>query len=175
MKRISKSRLFTLLCRQSLDRLQIKVVIQMEVIQILAMDQQIQHIESLSTNLQSSLDPINFCTLEKLCGFQLHPIIERRLFIIKRRKSKSEKHSKPHSLEMSPISLFSPHLNPHSPSLRNVDGLNHSWNLVDKRDCSGNVVQHFDFTDLAIRLLIYLFPGHGHVFEQLQDCMWHVL
>jgi hypothetical protein len=47
VKRIAKPRLLPLLRRQSLHRLQIKIVIQMQIIEILPMYQQHQHIKSL--------------------------------------------------------------------------------------------------------------------------------
>lgn len=55
---ISESRLLTLLRGQSFHRLQVKVVVQMQVVQILAVNEEIQHVVSLSTNLETSLHPI---------------------------------------------------------------------------------------------------------------------
>lgn len=52
MEGIAETRLLALLGRQSLDWLQVEVVVQMQVIQVLAMDEQIQHVVPLSTNLQ---------------------------------------------------------------------------------------------------------------------------
>jgi hypothetical protein len=39
----------------------------MQVVEVLAVDQQIQHIVALSANLQACLNPIKFCRLEELC------------------------------------------------------------------------------------------------------------
>lgn len=82
MERIAETRLLSLLGSQCLDWLQIEVVIQMEVVQILAVDQQIQHIVALTQNLKSSLDPIKRGTLEKLSRLegteQVSEIIARR-------------------------------------------------------------------------------------------------
>lgn len=55
---ISKSRFLSFLGRQRLHGLQIKVVIQMQIIQILSVNQQIEHIVALSTHLQTRFDPI---------------------------------------------------------------------------------------------------------------------
>ena len=71
MKGISKSRLFTFFGCQRLDWLEIKVVVQVQVVEILAMDEEVEHVESLTGNLETCFNPINFCRLKKLCGFQL--------------------------------------------------------------------------------------------------------
>jgi hypothetical protein len=41
-----------------------------QVVQILAMNQEIQHVVSLLAHLQASLSPIQLCGLEKLGGSQ---------------------------------------------------------------------------------------------------------
>lgn len=51
MVTISETRLFTLLGGQCFHRLQVEIVIQMQIIQILTMNQQIEHIITLTTNL----------------------------------------------------------------------------------------------------------------------------
>jgi hypothetical protein len=38
----------------------------MQVVQILAVDQQVEHVIALTTNLKSDLNPIQTCRLEKL-------------------------------------------------------------------------------------------------------------
>lgn len=48
---IAEARLLALLGGERLDRLQVKVVVQMEVVQVLAMDQQIQHVVALPAHL----------------------------------------------------------------------------------------------------------------------------
>ena len=53
-----------------------------------------------------------------------------------------------------------------SPPLSNVERLNDPGNLVDKGDCSRDVVEHRDVPDL--------FPWHGNVLNQFQHCMWNV-
>lgn len=63
---ISETRLFTLLCSERFHGFQVEVVIEMEIVQILAMDQEIQHVVALTAHLQTSLDPIECRRLEEL-------------------------------------------------------------------------------------------------------------
>jgi hypothetical protein len=42
----------------------------MQVIQILSMNQKVQHIVALATHLQASLDPIQSCRLKEFRGFE---------------------------------------------------------------------------------------------------------
>lgn len=70
MEGISKPRFLSLLCGQGLDWLQVEVVVQMEVVQVLAVDQQVQHVVTLPTYLQTNLHPIQSCRLKELCGFK---------------------------------------------------------------------------------------------------------
>ena len=67
---VSESRLFTFLRGQRLNRFQIKVVIQMKVVQVLSVDQQVKHVVALATNLQANFYPIETGRLEKLGGFE---------------------------------------------------------------------------------------------------------
>ena len=70
MESVAKSGFFTLFGRQSLDRFQVEIVIQMQVVEIFAVNQQIQHVVTLSTDLKSDLDPIQGCRLEKFGGLE---------------------------------------------------------------------------------------------------------
>lgn len=70
MESVSEPRLFSLLCGQCLNRFQIEIVVQVQVIQVLAMDQQIQHVVSLPAHLQTSFHPVQCCCLEKFCRFE---------------------------------------------------------------------------------------------------------
>lgn len=65
MERITEPRLLTLLRGQRFHRLQIEIVIQMQVVQVLAMDQQVQHVVALAADLQAGLDPIQRRCLEE--------------------------------------------------------------------------------------------------------------
>ena len=51
--------------------------------------------------------------------------------------------------------------------LRNVDRLYDPGDFIDKRDGSCDVVEHGHISNL--------FPGHGHVLQQLQHGMGHIL
>ncbi len=52
MERIAKPRLLPLLGGQGLDWLQVEVVVQMQVVEVLAMNQQIEHVVALPADLQ---------------------------------------------------------------------------------------------------------------------------
>jgi hypothetical protein len=65
MESVSETGLLSLLGSKSLDRLQIKVVIQVKICQVLAMDEKVEHVETLAADLQTSLDPINGSLLEE--------------------------------------------------------------------------------------------------------------
>lgn len=66
VKRVAKSRFLPFFCGQGLYWFQIEIVIQMQIVQILAMDQQIKHVVALSANLNSCFNPIQLCILEEL-------------------------------------------------------------------------------------------------------------
>lgn len=66
MESVTETRFLTLLRRQRLDRLQVEIVIQMKVVQVLTMDQQVEHVVALATHLQASLDPVQRGDLEEL-------------------------------------------------------------------------------------------------------------
>ena len=59
------------------------------------------------------------------------------------------------------------HVATHIPPLGDVDWLNDPWDLVHKRDCSSDVIEHSNVANL--------FPRHRHVFHQLQHGVRHVL
>jgi hypothetical protein len=71
MESVSESRLLSLFGCECLDRLQVHVVIQMQVVQILAMDEQVEHVEALSADLKTSLNPVESSVLEELRLLQL--------------------------------------------------------------------------------------------------------
>ena len=66
MESVSETRFLTFLRGQGLDRFQVEVVVEMQVVQVLAVDQQVEHVVALTTNLKSDLNPIQTCRLEKL-------------------------------------------------------------------------------------------------------------
>lgn len=53
------------------------------------------------------------------------------------------------------------------PPLCNVDWLNDPGDFIHKGNGSSDVVKDWHISDL--------FPGHWHVFQQLQHSVWHVL
>jgi hypothetical protein len=63
---VSESGLLSLLRRQRLDRLQVEVVVEVKVVQVLAVDQQVEHVVPLTADLKSDLDPVKTGGLEKL-------------------------------------------------------------------------------------------------------------
>lgn len=81
------------LCGQRLDRLQVEVVVQMQVVEILTMDKQIEHVVALSTNLQTHFHPVQLGGLEELGGFEgAEQIPERRQRVnLNRRKTDEQK------------------------------------------------------------------------------------
>jgi hypothetical protein len=67
---VAKSRLLPLLGRERLYRLQVKIVIEMEVTQIFSVNQEVEHIVALSADLQACLDPVKLSVLKKLCALE---------------------------------------------------------------------------------------------------------
>lgn len=61
MESVAKSGLLPFFGCQGLHRLQIEVVIQMQIVEILSMDEQVQHVVALSTHLQNTKENLNFC------------------------------------------------------------------------------------------------------------------
>lgn len=66
MERVSESRLLPLLRGERLDGLQVEVVIEMKVVQVLSVDQQVEHVVSLSTDLKTGFHPVQRRRLEEL-------------------------------------------------------------------------------------------------------------
>ena len=52
MEGVTESTLFSLLGGEGLHRLQVKVVVQVKIVQVLSVDQEVQHVVPLSANLQ---------------------------------------------------------------------------------------------------------------------------
>ena len=101
----------------------------------------------------------------KLDGFErldiqdVVTIVERRLLIVEGRET--------HALEVPTVSLLSPHSEPHSTPLRMVYGLNDTGNLVDERDSTRDVVEHWHLADLL--------PWVRDVLQKFHDRMRDVL
>ena len=70
MEGISKTRLLPLLGGEGLDWLEVEVVVQVEVVEVLAVDQQVEHVVALATHLKPHLHPVQFGRLEELGCFE---------------------------------------------------------------------------------------------------------
>jgi len=62
---VSESRSLSLLGRKSLDGFQVHVVIQMKVVQVLSVNKEIEHVVTLSTDLETGFDPVEIGLLEE--------------------------------------------------------------------------------------------------------------
>lgn len=65
MKGVSESRLFSLLGSERLDRFQVQVVIEVQVVQVLSVDKEVEHVVALSTDLKTCFYPVERCCLEE--------------------------------------------------------------------------------------------------------------
>mmetsp|Transcript_19442 Transcript_19442/g.63358 ORF Transcript_19442/g.63358 Transcript_19442/m.63358 type:complete len:470 (-) Transcript_19442:1597-3006(-) len=65
---VAEARLFALLGGERLDRLQVEVVVEMQVVDVLPMDEQVEHVVALPAYLQPGLHPVQLRRLEKLGG-----------------------------------------------------------------------------------------------------------
>lgn len=63
---VPEARLLSLLGGECLHRLEVKVVVQVKVVEVLAVYEQIQHVVTLPADLQPSLHPVQRCRLEEL-------------------------------------------------------------------------------------------------------------
>ena len=70
MAGISKSRLLSLFGGKGLDGLQVEVVVEMEIVEVLPVDEEVQHVVALSADLEASLNPVQASRLEELCSLE---------------------------------------------------------------------------------------------------------
>lgn len=70
MKSIPKSRLLSLLGGKSFNWFEIEVVVQMKIVEVLSVNQQVQHVVTLATNLKPHLHPVKSCRLKELGGLE---------------------------------------------------------------------------------------------------------
>lgn len=70
MEGIAKTRLLSLLGGKGFDRLQVEVVVKVEVVEVLAVDEEVEHVVALSAHLQPHLHPVQLCGLEELGGLE---------------------------------------------------------------------------------------------------------
>src|SRR5690242_14018404 len=71
MEGVSETRLFPLFGCECFDGFEVKVVVQMEVVETLSVNEEIEHVVPLATDLQTGFDPINFGRLEEFCRLEL--------------------------------------------------------------------------------------------------------
>ena len=70
MEGVAKPRLLPLLGGEGLHWFEVEVVVQVEVVQVLAVDQQVQHVVTLTTHLKPRLHPVQLGGLEELGRFE---------------------------------------------------------------------------------------------------------
>ena len=63
---VTEARLLALLGGERLDGLEVEVVVEVQVVDVLAMDEQVQHVVALPADLQAGLDPVELRALEEL-------------------------------------------------------------------------------------------------------------
>ena len=66
MESVSKSGLLSLFRGQGLDGLEVEVVIEMEVVEILSVNEEVEHVITLSADLKTGFHPVELGDLEKL-------------------------------------------------------------------------------------------------------------
>ena len=65
-----------------LDGLEVEVVVQMQVVEVLAVDEEVEHVVTLATHLQPHLDPVQLRGLEELGRLEgPEQVPEHNLFI----------------------------------------------------------------------------------------------
>lgn len=60
----------TYFCGEGFHRLQVEVVVQVQVVEVLSVNQQVQHVVTLSAHLKPNLHPVQLCGLEEFGGFE---------------------------------------------------------------------------------------------------------
>ena len=71
VERVAEARLLALLRGERLHRLQVEVVVEVQVVEVLAVDQQVQHVVPLPAHLQARLRPVELRALEELGLFSV--------------------------------------------------------------------------------------------------------
>ena len=66
MKGVAESRLLPLLGCESLNGLEVEVVVEVEVVEVLAVDEKVEHVVALATDLEPRLHPVQTGRLEEL-------------------------------------------------------------------------------------------------------------
>mmetsp|Transcript_21407 Transcript_21407/g.67173 ORF Transcript_21407/g.67173 Transcript_21407/m.67173 type:complete len:241 (+) Transcript_21407:4296-5018(+) len=63
---VAEARLLALLGGEGLDGLEVEVVVEVEVVEIFAVDEEVEHVVALSADLEADLDPVELGALEEL-------------------------------------------------------------------------------------------------------------
>lgn len=75
------------LCGQRLNRFEVEVVVQMQVVEVLTMDKQIEHVVALSAHLQPHFHPVQLRGLKELGGLERAKQVPERKWKIFREKN----------------------------------------------------------------------------------------
>ena len=67
---VAEAGLLALLGGERLDGLEVEVVVEVEVVEVLAVDEKIEHVVALTANLQARFHPVKCRGLEKLGGLE---------------------------------------------------------------------------------------------------------
>lgn len=86
VERISKSGLLTFLCCEGFHRLQVEVVVQVQVVEVLSVNQQVQHVVALPAHLETNFYPVQLCRLEEFGSLERTEQVSK----IDRRKGKEK-------------------------------------------------------------------------------------
>lgn len=79
VERIPKSGLLTFFCGEGFHRLQVEVVVQVKVVEVLSVNQQVQHVVTLPAHLETNFYPIQLCGLEKFGGLERAEQVSREI------------------------------------------------------------------------------------------------
>mmetsp|Transcript_6161 Transcript_6161/g.24641 ORF Transcript_6161/g.24641 Transcript_6161/m.24641 type:complete len:696 (-) Transcript_6161:121-2208(-) len=79
---VPEAALLPLLGREGLDRLEVEVVVQVQVVEVLAVDEQVQHVVALPAHLQAHLHPVHGGLLEEFGRLER---LEERALLARRR------------------------------------------------------------------------------------------
>lgn len=70
MECVPESRLLSLLGGEGFDGLEVEVVVEVKVVEVLPVDEEVEHVVSLTTDLEPHLHPVKLSRLEKLGLFE---------------------------------------------------------------------------------------------------------
>lgn len=55
---------------ERLDRLEVEVVVQVQIVEIFTVNEKVEHVVALAANLQPHLHPVQLCRLKEFGGFE---------------------------------------------------------------------------------------------------------